>query len=274
MSKDKDGTTKIHSTAIVHPQAEIGEGVNIGPYAVIADKVRIGAHSSIGAHAVIEPGTQLGQNCRIYPHTVIGGVPQSLKFKGEDSLLKIGDYTIVREFATINRATADSGETVIGKHCYIMSYAHVAHDCRLGDHVIMANAATLAGHITIEDHAILGGLTPVHQFVRIGAYSMVGGASGVGKDILPYTMASGVPAKIYGLNLVGLKRHGFSSETIKKLEQAYKLIFHSKLNTSQAVAAIKEKISPCPEIEHWLEFIKTSQRGIYKKTSHDHGVAG
>ncbi len=265
MPKNEAGAQKIHATAIVHPNAEIGQGVTIGPYAVIADKVSIGAHTSIGSHAVIESGTQLGQNCRIYPHTVIGGIPQSLNFKGEDSLLKIGDHTVVREFATINRATAETGETVIGEYCYIMSYAHVAHDCHLGDHLIMANAATLAGHISIGEHAILGGLTPVHQFVRIGAYAMVGGASGVGKDILPYVMASGVPAKIYGLNVVGLKRHGFSPETIKKLEQAYKLIFHSKLNTTQAVAAIREKINTCPEIEHWLEFIKSSKRGIYKK---------
>jgi UDP-N-acetylglucosamine acyltransferase len=190
-----------------------------------------------------------------------------LKFKGEETRLTVGDHTVIREFTAISRGTAEGGgETVIGEHCYIMAYAHVAHDCRLGKQVILANAATLGGHITIEDHAIVGGLTPVHQFVRIGAYAMVGGGSGVGKDIVPYAMASGNRAKIYGLNIIGLKRHGFSAETIKKLKQAYKLLFHSQLNTIQAVEAIEAQLGGCPEVDYLLDFIRASQRGICKKT--------
>ena len=216
----------IHATAIVHPQAEIAEGVRIGPYAIIAKDVSLGANTGIGAHAVIEPGTQIGKHCQIYPHAVIGGIPQSLKFKGVETFLRIGDYTMIREFCTINRGTAEGGgETVIGEPCFLMAYVHVAHDCRLGKEVIMANAATLGGHVIIEDYAIVGAITPVHQFVRIGAYVIVGGASGVGKDIVPYARASGIRAKIHGLNTVGLQRHGFSTETIKKLKQAYNLLF-------------------------------------------------
>lgn len=258
---------EIHSTALVHPLAKIGEGVGIGPYAVIAEGVRIGDYTSIGAHTVIESGTQIGRQCQIYPHAVVGSIPQSLRFKGEESQLRIGDHTVIREFTTINRGTREGGgETIIGPHCLIMAYVHVAHDCRLSDHVILANAATLGGHITIENYAIVGGLTPVHQFVRIGAYAMIGGGSGVGKDIVPYAMASGNRTKIYGLNTVGLKRHGFTAETIKKLRLAYKLLFHSQLNTTQAVEAINARIRGCPRVDYLLDFIRASQRGICKKT--------
>jgi UDP-N-acetylglucosamine acyltransferase len=267
MSPVNKEETGIHKTAMVHPRAEIGTGVSIGPYAIIGERVRIGDKSSIGAHAVIDKNTKIGRHCQIFPHAMVGTTPQSLKFKQEETWLKLGDHTVIREFATLSRGTAEGGgETLIGSNCFIMAYAHVAHDCRLGNHVILANAVTLAGHITVEDYAIVGGVTPVHQFVRIGAYAMIGGGSGVGKDIVPYAMASGNRARIYGLNIVGLKRHGFSSETIKKLRLAYKLIFYSTLNTTQALKAVKTQITDCPEVDYLLNFIKGSKRGICKKT--------
>ncbi len=271
MPKNKEDI-EIHSTAVVHPEAKIGAGVKIGPYVIIAEGVSLGDNTCIGAHTVIEQGTQIGSHCQIFPHSVLGGAPQSLKFEGEDTSLIIGDHSVIREFITISRGTADGGgKTKIGEHCFIMAYAHVAHDCHLGKHVVIANAATLAGHIIIEDYAVIGGLIPMHQFVRIGAYAMVGGATGVDKDIVPYAMASGHRARIYGLNIVGIKRRGFSSETIKKLKQAYKLLFHSHLNTSQAIEAIEDRIKGCPEVEHLLKFIKGTRRGICKKTGGQEG---
>jgi UDP-N-acetylglucosamine acyltransferase len=271
MPKNKQ-ELEIHPTAIVHPSAKIGEGVRLGPYVIINEGASIGDHTSIGAHAVIDQGTQIGRHCQIYPQAILGSAPQSVKYKGEKTFLKIGDHTVIREFTTISRGTPEGGkETVIGDNCFIMAYAHIGHDCRLGKEVIMANAATLGGHVTIEDYAIVGGLTPVHQFARIGAYAMVGGGSGVGKDIVPYAMASGNRAKIYGLNIIGLKRHGFSSETIKKLRQAYNLIFFSQFNTAQALEAIEDQIKGCPEVDYLVKFIRGSQRGICKKIEQDEG---
>ncbi len=256
---------QIHPTAIVHSSAGLGKGVEIGPYAIVEEDVQIGAGSSIGSHAVVGSYTTIGSNCRIFPHAVIGMPPQDLKFKGEKTTLTIGDNTIVREFATLNRGTAEGGgKTVVGANNFIMAYVHLAHDCHLGKHVIIANVANLAGHITVEDYGIIGGLTAIHQFVRIGAYAIVGGASGIPKDIVPYAMASGNRVQIQGLNLIGLKRHGFSPEDIQKLKSAYKLLFNSNLNTSQALAAIQEQDITCPAVEYLVAFIKNSERGICK----------
>ena len=256
---------RIHPTAIVHPGAELAQDVRIGPYAIVEEDVRIGAGSSVGSHALIGRYTAIGADCRIFPHAVIGMPPQDLKFKGEKTTLVIGDHTVVREFATINRGTGDGGgETVVGAHNFIMAYVHLAHDCRLGEHVIIANAANLAGHITVQDYAIIGGLTAIHQFVKIGEHAIIGGASAIPKDIVPYAMASGNRVQIQGLNLIGLKRRGFSEEDIKILRSAYKLLFNSGLNTTQALEAIREQGLRSPHIDKLVDFIKNSQRGICK----------
>ncbi len=261
---------QIHPTAIVDPLAQIGTNCKIGAYSIIEQGAVIGDNTTVDRYTTIEKGTHIGKNCRIFSHTILGGAPQSLKYKGEKTRLTIGDNSIIREFVTISRGTPEGGaNTQIGSNCFIMAYAHIAHDCKLGDYVVLANAATLAGHVRVYEHAIIGGITPVHQFVRIGAYAMVGGASGVGKDIVPYAIASGNRAKIYGLNIIGLKRHKFSSDTIKKLNSAYKLLFYSQLNTAQALEKIEDQIKDCQPVDNLVGFIKESTRGICKKIDED-----
>ena len=253
----------IHPTAIVAPTARLGSGVTIGPYSTIGDQVTLGDGTTVGAHVVIEGGVEVGRNCRIFSHAVLGSEPQDLKFRGEKSLLIVGDGTIIREFATLNRATSGGGgKTVVGRGCLIMAYAHVAHDCHLGDGVILANAATLGGHVLIEEHAIVGGLTGVHQFCRIGAHAIIGGCSGIILDIPPYVKAQGNRARLFGLNTVGLKRRNFPPEAIRHLKQAYRLLFLSGLTTTQALERIATELPACAEIQHLVHFIKTSERGI------------
>ncbi|MGH7362283.1 MAG: acyl-ACP--UDP-N-acetylglucosamine O-acyltransferase [Candidatus Methylomirabilales bacterium] len=253
----------IHPSAIVAPTARLGSGVTIGPYSTIGDQVTLGDGTTVGAHVVIEAGAQVGRNCRIFSHAVLGSEPQDLKFRGEKSLLIVGDGTVIREFATLNRATSGGGgKTVVGRGCLIMAYAHVAHDCHLGDGVILANAATLGGHVVIEEHAIVGGLTGVHQFCRIGAHAIIGGCSGIMLDIPPYVKAQGNRARLFGLNTVGLKRRNFPPETIRSLKQAYRLLFLSGLTTTQALERIATELPACAEIQHLVHFIKTSDRGI------------
>ncbi len=253
----------IHPTAVVAPTSQLGEGVRVGPWAVIGEHVSIGDGTSIGPHVVIDGWTEIGRGCRIFSHAVLGTEPQDLKFHGEKSYLYIGDQTVIREFATVNRGTASGGgKTVVGNNSFIMAYAHVAHDCFLGDHVILANAATLGGHVTIEDYAIVGGLCGVHQFCRVGKYALVGGCSAVNQDIPPFIKAQGNRPTLYGLNTVGLRRHGFSRETLQKLRQAYRLLFQSRLNTSEGMARVEEEIRDCPEVTYLVQFIKFSQRGI------------
>lgn len=253
----------IHPTAIVAPTARLGAGVTIGPYSTIGDQVALGDGTTVGAHVVIEGGAQVGRNCRIFSHAVLGSEPQDLKFRGEKSMLIVGDGTVIREFATLNRATSGGGgKTVVGRGCLIMAYAHVAHDCHLGEGVILANAATLGGHVVIEEHAIVGGLTGVHQFCRIGAHAIIGGCSGIILDIPPYVKAQGNRARLFGLNTVGLKRRNFPPETIRSLKQAYRLLFLSGLTTTQALERIATEVPACAEIQHLVHFIKTSDRGI------------
>lgn len=253
----------IHPTAIVAPTARLGAGVTIGPYSTIGDQVALGDGTTVGGHVVIEGGAQVGRNCRIFSHAVLGSEPQDLKFRGEKSMLIVGDGTVIREFATLNRATSGGGgKTVVGRGCLIMAYAHVAHDCHLGDGVILANAATLGGHVVIEEHAIVGGLTGVHQFCRIGAHAIIGGCSGIILDIPPYVKAQGNRARLFGLNTVGLKRRNFPPETIRSLKQAYRLLFLSGLTTTQALERIATEVPACAEIQHLVHFIKTSDRGI------------
>ncbi|GAB6182856.1 acyl-ACP--UDP-N-acetylglucosamine O-acyltransferase [Thermodesulfovibrio hydrogeniphilus] len=255
--------SNIHKSAIVSPKAEIGDDVIIGPYCIVGDNVKIGKGSKLISHVQIEGITEIGENCQIFPFATIGFPPQDLKYKGEPTGVKIGNNNIIREYVTVHRASVSGdGWTVIGDNNFIMAYVHIAHDCKIGNSVIMANLATLAGHVIVEDYVFIGGLVAVHQFTRIGAHAMVGGFSGIGQDIPPYTMASGTRAKLYGLNKVGLKRRGFSDETIDILNKAYRILFRSKLSLKEAIEKIKEDLPQIPEIKHLIEFIEANKRGI------------
>lgn len=254
----------VHSTTIVDPKAELAEDVSIGPYSIVNGDVKIDGGTQIGPHVLIDSGTVIGKNCKIHKGAILGTPPQDLKFGGEKTYLRIGDNTIIREYATLNRGTEWRGETVIGKNCFIMIYAHVAHDCLIGDHVILANSVNLAGHIEIGDYVIIGGIVPVHQFVKIGSHSIIGGGFRVQKDVCPFMMVAGYPLKTVGLNLVGLKRRGFPEKSIDILRQVYKIVFRSKLNTSQAVEKIRNEIELIPEVKEILNFIQNSDRGIIK----------
>jgi UDP-N-acetylglucosamine acyltransferase len=253
----------IHPTAIIHDGARIAEGVEIGPYAVIGANVAIDTGTRVGAHAVIEGWTQIGRDNRIFQFASVGAEPQDLKFHGEKSFLRIGDRNTVREFVTMHRGTEDGiGETVVGNDNLFMAYCHVAHDCIVGDHVIFANGATLAGHVRVDDWAILGGLSAVHQFTAIGCHVMVSGGSMVTQDIAPYTIAQGDRAKIVGINQVGLKRRGFSEEQVRRIKQAYKLVFRSGLRHEEALARIAAELPDAPEVRVFVDFVRNSERGI------------
>lgn len=253
---------RIHSTAIVDPEAELGLGVSVGPWTIIGPGVTVGDGTVVGPSVLIERDTAVGNECRIAKGAVLGTDPQDLKYRGERTFLSVGSGTVIREFATLNRGTAASGETVVGDNCLLMAYTHVAHDCRLGNHVILSNAVNMAGHVMMGDWAIVGGLTPIHQFVRIGAHAFVGGGSRVAKDIPPYCKAAGSPARLYGLNSVGLDRRGFSPEVRSALKKAYRILFTSNLNVTQALAQAEAELSPVPEIQEFLAFIRESERGI------------
>ncbi len=253
----------IHSTAIVSPDAHLGEGIKIGPYTIVGPDVTIGENTVIGPHVVIEPHTDIGENCRIFQFSSLGGIPQDLKFDGDESRVIIGNNNTIREYVTINRATsADIGTTIIGDNNFLMAYSHIAHNCKLGNNIVMANAVNLAGHIHIEDYAIIGGLTGIHQFTRIGCHCMIGGASAVTKDVPPYVLAAGNYAKVHGLNLIGLKRRDFSKETIRTLKKVYTIIFRSSLLLSEALKRTMEEVEDIPEVKHFIDFIQKSERGI------------
>ncbi len=253
----------IHPTAIVDPQAEIGENVEIGPYSVIAKNVSIGSGSIIGPHVTIDPYVSLGSDCHIFQYASVGAAPQAIKFKGEKTYVKIGRGTVIREFVTINRGTAfGTGVTEIGEDNLLMAYCHVAHDCKTGHKVILANNATLAGHIVIEDYVTVGGLVAIHQFVRIGEYAYVGGKSAVPKDIPPYVIAAGDRAKLYGLNRVGLQRHGFSESTVAALKKVYRIFFRIGITLNEAIERARAEVNQIPEVVKFIDFIQTSQRGI------------
>lgn len=255
----------VHPTAVIEPGAELDVDVQIGPYAIVGGNVRVGARVSIGSHTVLEGRVELGLDCRIGSHVVIGAPPQDVKYRGEPTRVVIGDRTLVREFVTVHRASISGhGVTSVGPDCYLMAYAHVAHDCQLEEGVIMANQATLGGHVEIGRHAIISGLTALHQFVRIGEYAFVGGCSGVNQDIPPYVKVHGAPAKPFGLNAVGLRRHGFSSEAIHSLKEAYRILFLRDLNTSQALERMEQELLPSAEVRRLIDFVKRSQRGISK----------
>ena len=255
-------SAKIHPTAIVDPGAELGEDVEIGPYAVVGPQVTIGPRSFIAARAIVERNARIGADCRIGSGSIVGGDPQDLKYKGEETWVEIGDGTVVREYVTVNRGTDQSFRTTVGKRCLLMAYVHVAHDCHIGDDVILANVVQLAGHITIGDRATISGLTPVHQFVKIGCYAFIGGMSRVTKDVPPYVKAAGSPMKLYGLNTVGLERRGFTRETMRELKKAYALFFSSDLNVSQALERARADLAPLPEVETLIRFVEESERGV------------
>ncbi len=254
----------IHPTALVDPKSEWEEEIEIGPYSVIEGNVFIGRGTWIGPHVVIREGTRIGKRCRIYQFSSIGEAPQAFAYKGEKTSLLMGDDNIVREYVTLHRGTVHGGgQTTIGNSNYFMAYSHVAHDCQIGNQVVLANGATLAGHILIEDYAIIGGLSAIHQFCQIGTHAFISGLTGVSLDILPYMLASGSRAKLFGLNMVGLKRHHFPEGTLKALKKAYRFFFRSGLTMEKAIQTIEEdEISQTAEVQHLLHFIQQSKRGI------------
>lgn len=260
--RERPDAVEIHPTAIVDPNASLGPGVQIGPWAMIGPNVRIGAGTQVGPSAMVERNTTIGEDCRIHKGAVLGTDPQDLKFREEETELFVGDRTVVREYATLNRGTSASGRTVVGNDCLLMAYTHVAHDCLLGDHVILSNAVNMAGHVELQDWVIVGGLTPIHQFVKVGAHAFVGGGSRLSQDVPPFCRVAGSPAKLYGLNSVGLERRGFPQEARSELKQAYRIMFQSQLNISQGLQRAREELDPGDAVETFLSFIERSERGI------------
>ena len=256
---------EIHPSAIVSPRAKIAEGVQVGPFSTIGENVAIGRDTIIGSHVVIDGHTVLGERNKIFPFVSLGLPPQDVNYRGEDTRLIIGDENIIREFVTINRATTKEYKvTRVGDKNYLMAYAHIAHDCTLGNLIIMSNAATLGGHIEIGDHAIIGGLVAIHQFVRIGAYAFVGGKSAIVKDIPPFMMAAGDRARLFGLNQTGLKREGFSQEKIQNLKRAYQIIWRDHHLLKEAMEVVRREIPPFSELDLLLDFLSSSERGVVR----------
>jgi UDP-N-acetylglucosamine acyltransferase len=254
--------SRIHSTAIISPEAEIAADVEIGPYVIIGDNCTVGPGCMISARATLERNVTLGPNVKVGIGTILGGLPQDLKFAGEETTVEIGDGTVIREYTTINRGTAQSFRTTVGKNCLLMSYVHLGHDCHIGNNVILSNVVQLAGHVTVEDRAIVSGVSAVHQFVRIGRQSFIGGCSRVSKDIPPFLKAAGNPVKLYGLNTVGLQRSGMDENTIRELKRAYRLLFRSDLNVTQAIERAQNELDPLPEVRELLQFVDASERGV------------
>lgn len=255
----------IDSRAIIHPRAELAADVEVGPYAVIGPDVVIGEGCWIGPHAIVNGPTRIGRNNKIFQFASVGEIPQDKKYQGEETFLEIGDGNVIREFCTINRGTVQGGGiTRIGDDNWIMSYVHVAHDCQVGNHTVLANTASLAGHVTIEDYAILGGFSKVHQFCTLGAHCFTAFDSGIAKDVPPFVMVSGYSAAPHGLNVEGLKRRGFSAETIAQLRRAYKIIYRSNLTVKEAIEQLKTLAVDCPEVDLMVSCLEKSKRGIVR----------
>ena len=255
-------TARIHPTAIVSRNAEVDADVEVGAFAIIGDNCVVPAGCIIAPRATLERNVTLGQNVQVGMGTILGGPPQDLKFAGEETTVEIGDGTVIREYTTINRGTSQSFKTTVGRNCLLMSYVHLAHDCHIGNNVILSNVAQLAGHVTVEDKAIVSGLCAVHQFVRIGRHSFIGGCSRVSKDIPPFLKAVGNPVKLYGLNTVGLQRSGIDETTIRELKRAYRLLFRSEMNVTQAIERVHGEIEPLPEVQELIRFVEASERGV------------
>ncbi len=256
-------TTEIHKTAIIDPRAVIDEGVSIGPFCIVGEGVKLKKGARLMSNVIIEGNTEIGEGCQIYPFASIGLPPQDIKYKGEKTGVRIGSNTIIREYASVHRASVGGdGMTAVGDNNFLMAYVHIAHDCRIGNNVVIANSAGLAGHVAVEDYAVIGGIVGVHQFTRIGAYAMVGAFSGIGQDIPPYTMASGPRAKLFGLNSVGLKRNGFPDSTINELKKAYKILFREKLTLKEALKKVQKDFPDSKEIRYLVEFIEKNKRGV------------
>jgi UDP-N-acetylglucosamine acyltransferase len=254
----------IHPTAVVHSGAQIGESCFVGPYCVIGEHVRLGEGCKLHSHVVIEGHTTLGARNEIFPFCTIGLKTQDMKWRGGVTRVEIGDDNTFREHVTVNSATADDGATHIGSHNHILAYAHVAHDCTLGNHIVMSNVATLAGHILVEDHANIGGLAAVHQFCRIGQMSIIGGCSKVVQDVAPFMMVDGNPAETRTVNKIGLERNSVSEETQNALKHAYKILFRDGLTVSNALARIEAELPASPELQHLVVFARNSERGLCK----------
>jgi UDP-N-acetylglucosamine acyltransferase len=255
---------QIHPTAIVSKKAKLADDIQVGPYAIIGDKVAIGKATSIHAHCVIEGNTTIGRGCEIFTGAVVGSRPQDLKYKGEKSFLVIGNNNIIREYSTFNPGTGEGSKTIVGNDNLFMAYSHIAHDCVVGNNCVIANNGTLAGHVTIEDKAVVGGLVAIHQFVRVGMLSIIGGCSKVVQDIPPYSTCDGHPARVYGLNLVGLKRNSISKDSIEQLDRAFRIFFNTGLTTRHALEKVEQEVPSGNEVSYLVNFIKNSQRGIVR----------
>jgi len=253
---------RIHPSAMIDPRAEIADDAEIGPWVLLGHRCVLRPWCVLGARAVLEENVTLGSQVRVGIGTILGGKPQDLKFAGEETFVEIGDHTVLREYLTINRGTSQSFKTTVGKHCFLMAYVHLAHDCHVGDHVIISNGSQLAGHIDVDAHAIISGLCAVHQFTKIGRHAFIGGATRVAQDVPPFVKAVGNPAKLYGLNSVGLQRRGFKDEVIAELKKAYRLFFNSDRNMTQALVAARSELQPFDEVEQMIQFIETSGRGV------------
>lgn len=254
--------------AYIHPEAKIARNVVIEPFSTIHKNVTIEDGTWVGPNVTIFEGARIGKNCKIYPGASIAAIPQDLKFEGEDTEVYIGDNSIIREYVTISRGTTDKFKTVIGTNCLLMAYVHVAHDCFIGDNCILVNAVQLAGHVIIDDYAIIGGSSAIHQFVKIGAHVMVSGGSLVRKDVPPYTKAAREPLTYCGINSIGLRRRGFSSEKINEIQEIYRYLFLKGLNNSKAIDLVEIELSPTKERDEIIKFIRTSDRGVMKGYSY------
>ena len=253
----------IHPTAIVHPQSQIGSDCEIGPYCVIGEHVALGDNCRLHSHVVIDGHTRLGKGNEIFPFASIGLKTQDLKWKGGITRIEIGDHNTLREYVTVHSATSDGDATRIGSHNHILAYSHIAHDCIIGSHIIMSNCATLAGHVTVEDHAVIS-ISAIHQFCRIGKLAMIGGCSKVVQDVPPFMIADGNPAETRTINKVGMERQGITDDAQNALKQAYKILFREGLSIPNALAKIEKELPPLPEVQHLVQFVRASERGISK----------
>lgn len=254
----------IHPTAVIHPNARLGADCEVGPYCVIGEHVEIGARCRLHSHVIIDGYTRLGDENQVFPFASIGLQTQDLKWKGGITRTEIGHHNTFRECVTVNSATGEGEVTVVGSHNHVLAYSHIAHNVRLGDHIIMSNVATLAGHVTVEDHAVVGGLAAIHQFCRIGKMSIIGGCSKVVQDVPPFMLVDGNPAETRTVNKIGLERNSVSEEAQAALRQAFKILFREGLTISNALARIEKEISALPEVQHLVQFVRTSERGVTK----------